>query len=157
MEGFRQVFFSWCNTTNHMSSVPHPHVTVSRAGDILFYNGPAQPVLFVPRDYREAFLASPQAKVAIEINGTGASALAACLAAGAALTDAQRDPLALRLRLPNGLGIFYVSAHSTLFHPRNTLAPAKDDLIVTPDGIAPLSAKNPAEDQPRNHDEPNPS
>lgn len=140
-----------------MSSVPHPHVTVSRVGDILFYAGPAQPVLFVPRDYREAFLSSPQAPVAIEITGAGASALAACLAAGAVLTDAQRDPLVLRLRLPNGLGIFYVGAHSTLCHPSNALAPEKDDLIVTPDGIAPLPAKHPADDQPRKHGEPNPS
>jgi hypothetical protein len=118
-----------------------PSITASKSGDLLIHFGPGKPVLFVSHEERETFLAASNDADATEIIGVGAAALTACLIAGATLTDAQREPLVLRLRMPNGLSVLYMRSAATLAHPRNAVFPASDEIIVTPEGIVPNPRK----------------
>ena len=110
-----------------------PRIAVNKNGDHLITQGPAnQPVLFISAGKQLAeFIKNPATAKITEITGVGGAAITACLAAGAEFESAWVKPVSLKLRLPNGLVVFFVNEH-VAFDDDTWLIVHKGDILVTP-------------------------
>ena len=111
----------------------YPRIAVSKDGDALIIEGPAQPVLFVSNQILASFLNSPVATLPAEIDGVGAAAVNACLEAQAGFEALAASPPRLLFTFGNGLRVLYFEDLSDFNRPTGS-ARSSIDIIVTPRG-----------------------
>ena len=118
-----------------------PRVAVSKSGDILIIQGPAQPALFVPHSKVATLLDHPENVTAIMIVDVGVAAIRTVLAAGAVFdaivsySEADRvHSVTLRFYLGNGLVVGYTT-DDALAGDSDKLNQLGIDLVVTDSAI----------------------
>lgn len=123
------------------SPIPKPSVAVSKSGDLLIIQGPAQPALFVSRAQVSTLLENPDRATAIMIVDVGVAAIRTVLATGAtfdAVVNREESgsirSITLRFALPNGLTVGYTN-DDDLASDSDRLHRLGIDLVVTDSAI----------------------
>lgn len=118
-----------------------PQVAVSKSGDLLIVQGPAQPALFIPHRFVESFIDDPATSPAVLIIDVGLAAIRAVLAAEVTfdadtrISEAgQIQSATLRFRMPNNLVIGFTT-DEVLAADSARIEALGIDLIVTNEAI----------------------